>query len=105
MEGCPRCHKPEPVCVCDRASPLAVRSRVLVLQHPQEQDRILGTVPILERMVGATRAVGLSWPNLAAARDGAARDGDSRVPAREAAGWPWLSRSRPPTVARRSPTV
>jgi DTW domain-containing protein YfiP len=44
-----------------------VRVRVLVLQHPQEQDRVLGTVPILEKMVGAVRRVGLSWPNLAAA--------------------------------------
>jgi DTW domain-containing protein YfiP len=44
-----------------------VNVRVLVLQHPQEQDRVLGTVPILEKMVGASRKVGLSWPNLAAA--------------------------------------
>ena len=28
---------------------------------------MLGTVPLLERMVSATRRVGLSWPNLAAA--------------------------------------
>jgi DTW domain-containing protein YfiP len=43
-----------------------VRS-VLVLQHPQEQDRTLGTVPLLEREIGAVRRVGLSWANLAAA--------------------------------------
>lgn len=64
---CPTCGKPVAVCVCDRVAPLGVRTRLLVLQHPQEQDRVLGTVPILERAVGAVRRVGLSWPNLEAA--------------------------------------
>lgn len=81
MDDCPHCKKPPTVCVCDRAQPLGVRSRVTVLQHPQEQDRLLGTVPILERMVGATRKVGLSWPNLASAV------GDE-VPGRWAVIWP-----------------
>jgi DTW domain-containing protein YfiP len=67
MEACAECRKPITVCVCDRSPRLPVNARVLVLQHPQEQDRLLGTVPILEKMVGATRHVGLSWPNLAAA--------------------------------------
>jgi DTW domain-containing protein YfiP len=61
------CGKPPEVCVCDRLAPTAIRTRVLVLQHPQEQDRRLGTVPLLERGIGAVRRVGLSWPNLAAA--------------------------------------
>jgi DTW domain-containing protein YfiP len=46
---------------------MEVNTKVLVLQHPREQDRVLGTVPILERATGAVRRVGLSWPNLAAA--------------------------------------
>jgi DTW domain-containing protein len=61
---CPRCQKPLELCLCDRLTPLAVSTRILVLQHPDEQDVILGTVPILEAMVGAKRAVGLSWPSL-----------------------------------------
>jgi DTW domain-containing protein YfiP len=44
-----------------------IATKVLVLQHPREQDRLLGTVPILERAIGAVRRVGLSWPNLEAA--------------------------------------
>ena len=72
MDECLRCRKPAVVCVCDRARALEVRTRVRVLQHPQEQDRLLGTVPILERMVAAERSVGLSWPNLAAALGGEA---------------------------------
>jgi DTW domain-containing protein YfiP len=67
MDECPDCRKPASVCVCDRSTKLEIRPRVLVLQHPQEQDRLLGTVPILERMIGAVRRVGLSWPNLASA--------------------------------------
>lgn len=72
MDDCLKCRKHPVVCVCDRAGPLDVRVRVRVLQHPQEQDRLLGTVPILEQMVGAERSVGLSWPNLAAALGGEA---------------------------------
>jgi len=61
------CGKPPEVCVCDRVERMSVATKVLVLQHPREQDRMLGTVPILERAVGAVRRVGLSWPNLRAA--------------------------------------
>lgn len=63
---CATCGKPPEVCVCDRSPRLNVGRRVVVLQHPQEQDRVLGTVPLLEATVGAERRVGLSWPNLAA---------------------------------------
>jgi DTW domain-containing protein YfiP len=64
---CAVCGKPRAVCVCDRCAPLEVRRRLVVLQHPQEQDRLLGTVPLLEGAVGAVRKVGLSWGNLAGA--------------------------------------
>ncbi len=69
-EPCPRCRKPATVCVCDRIVPHAVGVRVVVLQHPQEQDVVLGTVPLLEQAIGAERRVGLSWPNLAEAIGG-----------------------------------
>lgn len=64
---CEACGKPAAVCVCDRVASLRIDRRVVVLQHPQEQDRALGTVPLLEGAIGARRVVGLSWPNLAAA--------------------------------------
>jgi DTW domain-containing protein YfiP len=39
---------------------------VLVLQHPQEQDRVLGTARLLVETLGNARlVVGLSWRNLA----------------------------------------
>ena len=38
---------------------------VLILQHPQEQDRVLGTARLLaENLAQATLTVGLSWRNL-----------------------------------------
>ena len=39
---------------------------ILVLQHPQEQDRVLGTARLLAgSLVHAKVVVGLSWRNLA----------------------------------------
>lgn len=66
-EPCPTCRKPAEVCVCDRLERFELGLKIVVLQHPQEQDTVLGTVPLLEQGVGAVRRVGLSWPNLAAA--------------------------------------
>lgn len=38
-----------------------------MLQHPQEDDVVLGTAPILAQALASTRvAVGLSWPSLEA---------------------------------------
>ncbi len=67
LEACARCGKPQALCVCDRITPLASRTAVLILQHPQEMDVTLGTARITElSLPGAvTLRPGLSWPNLA----------------------------------------
>ena len=40
-------------------------THVLILQHPQEQDRVLGTARLItETLAHATLTVGLSWRNL-----------------------------------------
>ena len=45
--------------------PLDNRIAVLILQHPQEQDRALGTSSLTVRHLGqAILKVGLSWPSL-----------------------------------------
>ena len=67
---CSICRTPRGICVCDRSARVPTQRRLVVLQHPQEQDRLLGTVPLLEGIVGAERVVGLSWPNLAAVTGG-----------------------------------
>lgn len=65
---CDRCDKPSGWCVCDRLPTLDARTRVLILQHPQEQDRDLGTASLLlAALPRARRCVGLSWPSLSAA--------------------------------------
>nr|GAJ35270.1 uncharacterized conserved protein [Bradyrhizobium sp. DOA9] len=57
-----------PLCICDSVAPIENRLSLLILQHPQEQDRALGTARLLARhFAGATVRVGLSWPSLSKA--------------------------------------
>lgn len=65
---CPTCDRPTPICVCDKVRALPCATRVLVLQHPQEPDVVLGTAQLLAASLpGCTVRTGLSWPNLKAA--------------------------------------
>lgn len=65
---CERCGKPTWACVCDRVRPLAPRTRIVILQHPQEDDVVLGTTRIVTSAIGSAKiVVGLSWPSLEAA--------------------------------------
>lgn len=55
--------------------PMDTRTRVVVLQHPQERDRDLGTVPLLQALLPKVEVVvGLSWPSLARLLDDADAD-------------------------------
>ncbi len=65
---CPHCQKPIPLCICDSVTPIENRLGLLILQHPQEQDRALGTARLTAKhFAKATLRVGLSWPSLAKA--------------------------------------
>jgi DTW domain-containing protein len=65
---CSTCHRPSVACVCDRIVTYPTRRRVLILQHPQEQDAVLGSAQIvLASLPQATLRIGLSWPNFAKA--------------------------------------
>ncbi len=65
---CPHCGKPLPLCVCDSVAPIENRVSVLILQHPQEQDRALGTARLTARHFrNAVVKIGLSWPSLSKA--------------------------------------
>lgn len=65
-EPCGHCGRLEPLCVCSLLEPTRTRHRVVVLQHPQEQDRTLGSAPLLSRALEhCDIQVGLSWRNLA----------------------------------------
>jgi DTW domain-containing protein len=64
-DECPRCGKPTSLCVCAGIEPLDNRIALLILQHPQEQDRELGTARLtILQLKRATLKVGLSWPSL-----------------------------------------
>src|SRR5258708_18114582 len=65
---CPHCQKPLPLCICDSIAPIESRSSLLILQHPQEQDRALGTARLTAlHFKDATLRIGLSWPSLSKA--------------------------------------
>lgn len=63
---CPICLKPPSLCVCAEVTALENRIELLVLQHPQEQDKTLGTARLLtHHLTRASLKTGLSWPSLA----------------------------------------
>jgi DTW domain-containing protein YfiP len=62
---CPRCGKPDALCVCAGIKPLDNHIALLILRHPQEQDRDLGTARLtVLHLKHATLKTGLSWPSL-----------------------------------------
>jgi len=68
IADCPHCQKPEPLCICDSVAPIENRIALLILQHPQEQDRALGTARLAAlHFENAVVKVGLSWPSLSKA--------------------------------------
>jgi DTW domain-containing protein YfiP len=65
---CPRCLKPLPLCICEAITPIENRISLLILQHPQEQDRALGTAGVTAlQLKNAVLKIGLSWPSLSKA--------------------------------------
>lgn len=65
---CPRCARPAALCVCDRVEPVATALRVVILQHPREDDAVLGTARLVTlALPKAEIRVGLSWGSLAQA--------------------------------------
>jgi hypothetical protein len=68
IADCPRCLKPLPLCICDSIAPIENRIALLILQHPQEQDRALGTARLTAlHFADAVVKIGLSWPSLSKA--------------------------------------
>ena len=68
IADCPHCGKPTPFCICDSVTPIENRISILILQHPQEQDRALGTARLTARhFKDAIVKIGLSWPSLSKA--------------------------------------
>lgn len=57
--------KPMALCTCDGVTPIDNKIRLVILQHPQEQDRTLGSAPLAVKLFkNAQVKIGLSWPSL-----------------------------------------
>ena len=68
IPDCPHCGKPLPLCICDSVTPIKSKISLLILQHPQEQDRALGTARLTAlHFKDAVVKIGLSWPSLSKA--------------------------------------
>jgi DTW domain-containing protein len=62
---CPSCRKPRALCVCEGITRIDNTVSLLILQHPQEQDRELGTARLAAlHFKDALLKIGLSWPSL-----------------------------------------
>lgn len=63
--SCRSCGKPPGVCICDRVEKVPTHLRVVILQHPQEDDALLGTAKLVEATLPKAEVrVGLSWASL-----------------------------------------
>jgi DTW domain-containing protein YfiP len=68
IPDCPHCQKPMPLCICDSITPIENKVALLILQHPQEQDRALGTARLTAlHFADAVLKIGLSWASLSKA--------------------------------------
>ncbi len=68
INECNKCSKPTSLCICNLIKPIETKSHVLILQHPQEPDKILGTALLTHlALKNSTLKTGLSWPNLSKA--------------------------------------
>lgn len=65
---CNRCQKTLHLCVCKSIKPVRTKLHTLILQHPQEPDKYLGSAQLAHlSLPNSTLKIGLSWRNLSAA--------------------------------------
>lgn len=66
QNACPTCLRPLPQCICGKTEALETAARILILQHPQEQYKLLNSAMLLHLAVKKSiLRVGLSWRNFA----------------------------------------
>jgi DTW domain-containing protein YfiP len=68
IEVCSDCKKIQKLCFCEAIKPVDNRVTVLILRHPQEEDRKLGTAHMATmQLSNSVLRTGLSWANLSKA--------------------------------------
>ncbi|MCG3133962.1 MAG: hypothetical protein HMLKMBBP_01231 [Planctomycetes bacterium] len=66
---CGRCRRPQSACWCRFITPIAARTRVVILQHPREHDVAIGTARMAALAIeGAELHLGLAWEGTEALR-------------------------------------
>jgi DTW domain-containing protein YfiP len=75
-DACPECLRPISQCFCNRLTIQNNAIRLLVLQHPQEQYKLLNSARLTHKILGnSVVRVGLSWRNF---RHALGEDADPR---------------------------
>jgi DTW domain-containing protein YfiP len=65
QDACPQCLRPRLHCFCAKVTALKNGLKVLILQHPQEQYKLLNSASLAHAMLeNSILKVGLSWRNL-----------------------------------------
>lgn len=63
--SCKTCLRPLAQCMCKKVAPLSTTIRILILQHPQEQHKLLNSAMLAHlALQNSVLRVGLSWRNL-----------------------------------------
>ena len=64
-QQCPECLRPRSICLCGKIEKLTSGLKVVILQHPAEQDKLWNSSRLAHTMIDESLlCVGLSWPNL-----------------------------------------
>ncbi|HMD67975.1 MAG TPA: tRNA-uridine aminocarboxypropyltransferase [Chitinivibrionales bacterium] len=63
--ACPVCLRPRSRCICGKTVSSGTLAKILILQHPQEQYKLLNSAMLAHRALArSVLRVGLSWRNL-----------------------------------------
>ncbi|MDR0306929.1 MAG: DTW domain-containing protein [Chitinispirillales bacterium] len=63
--ACPNCFREKQMCICAYVESFSNKIKVLILQHPQEQFKMLNSARLASLILkNSGLRVGLSWPNL-----------------------------------------
>lgn len=67
LQACPNCFRPKTTCICEKVISFPNRLKIIILQHPQEQYKLLNSARLAHLALENSKIkVGLSWPNLKA---------------------------------------
>lgn len=77
---CARCERPVSVCYCATLTQIETRSRIVILQHPRERGKPIGTAHMVHLCLpGSSLHVGAQWDDSDVLRDACADPGRPAV--------------------------